>query len=520
MQYRIYPPIGIARMGDSPDYYIGPESPQLSFLPSKEPNGNTFRDEKGRIKRMGARFRIYEFENGVAVREITLDTDGIESIEWDVHLVNSKATKGWLNPNNDRKDLKIDSGRDSEGRLRIPQIQGRGKGKKPLKGVLRASAPPTTVKLGDILTDPQGHLIVLGGQGKANTWLGSMSDNPPTDIDNEGWWDDTSDGKVRARIRLKEGDQVIEVHAESAWVLVGPPDYAHAMEAIVTLYDLVLDRCRQFIFEGGTPKVSFTKHIYPVLRRTAFLRWTSFQASSGHGANQPPGKVGGMLEPDTVFRYMHLKEGPDAAQASQVRKYVFEHLKDPGNPTGGRGNMPKLSGLLTLTPIQYGWFKLWSNDQFEDDWDSSWDPFDPPQPSLEEIDVADQPEALTRAALDACVGGSFTPGLESGGVMQDTATYEGWFRISRLRNPGDLTQELGVPWQWDFIVACGESWWPSARPGQVFVKQSDGSIVGDRWTRYVADNEEVVKKWHQLGFVARDEDADQLSYIETERTLP
>ena len=515
-KYRIYPPIGIARVGDSPDYYLGPEAPQLNFLPPQEPGTDIYRDEKGRIKRMGAGVRIYEFENGVAIREITLDENDVESIEWDVHLVNSKAAYGSLNPGIDLKDLTIDSSTSDPkkpGQRRPVAIAGRNKGKQPLTGLLKASAPPTEVKLGDILTDPQGRLIVLGGHGKAGTWL---ADNPPSSIHNAGWWDDTSDGKVRARIRLKGSDEVF--HTESAWVLVGPPDYAHAVEAIVTLYDLVLDRCRQFVFEGGIPVVSFTKHIYPVLRRTAFMRWTSSAGNLGHGANRP------QLEPETMFRHMHTKGGPEAAQARQVRKYVFARLKEPGNPTGGTGNMPGLSNL-TLTPLQYEWFRLWSSvddhddDQFVDDWDNNWDPFDPPQPAFDQIAIEHQPEALTRAALDACVGGSFSPGLESGGTMADTMTYEDLFRISRLRNPGDLTQQLGVPWQSDFIIYCGESWWPSARPGQVLVKQSDGGIAEKRWTRNVP-NEEVVKKWSQLGFIVKDDDPAQIRYIETSRTLP
>ena len=292
-----------------------------------EPGANIYRDEKGRVKRMGARFRIYEFEQDemgqeVAKREITLDSDDVESIEWDVHLVNSKAVNN--NPGIDPKDLTIDSSTidpKTPGLRKPVIITGRNKGHQPLKGLLRASAPPTEIKLGDILTDPQGRLIVLGGHEKPGTWL---ADNPPLGIFNSGWWDDTSDGKVRARIRLNGSTEVF--HTESAWVLVGPPDYAHAVEAIVTLYDLILDRCQRFISGGGAPAVSFTKHIYPVLRRTAFMRWTSSVASSGHGANRPQVSVGGMLEPEEVFRFMHIKDGPDKAQARAVRKRVFARL--------------------------------------------------------------------------------------------------------------------------------------------------------------------------------------------------
>ena len=86
--FRIFPSIGIARVGDSPSgWYIGPEAPDLGFLP---PDG-LHRDAGGRIKRMAARFRVYEFEQNKPVREVTLDSEDIESIEWEVQLANTKA---------------------------------------------------------------------------------------------------------------------------------------------------------------------------------------------------------------------------------------------------------------------------------------------------------------------------------------------------------------------------------------------------------------------------------------------
>ncbi len=53
-RYRIYPSIGIARIGKSDATYIGPESPSMAVQgPFKE---------NGKIKKQVARFRIYEFE--------------------------------------------------------------------------------------------------------------------------------------------------------------------------------------------------------------------------------------------------------------------------------------------------------------------------------------------------------------------------------------------------------------------------------------------------------------------------
>ena len=63
--YAVHPAIGIARVGDSPDdYFVGPEAPGVAPSPSKPGAPSVrakFKDALKRIKRQGARFRIYEF---------------------------------------------------------------------------------------------------------------------------------------------------------------------------------------------------------------------------------------------------------------------------------------------------------------------------------------------------------------------------------------------------------------------------------------------------------------------------
>jgi hypothetical protein len=64
--YRIHPAIGIARVGDSAsECFVGPEAPGVP--PSlnrpnapRDPSAG-YKDDQGRIKRQGARFRIYEY---------------------------------------------------------------------------------------------------------------------------------------------------------------------------------------------------------------------------------------------------------------------------------------------------------------------------------------------------------------------------------------------------------------------------------------------------------------------------
>ena len=119
--YRIHPGIGIARVGDSDDeFFVGPEAPGVPAVlaqPGGSSNG-TYKDAAGRIKRQGARFRVYEYTEdsaGVvtAAREITAAE---AEIEWEVHLANRKAAAprfsggGRRNPQAPESELIIDAG--------------------------------------------------------------------------------------------------------------------------------------------------------------------------------------------------------------------------------------------------------------------------------------------------------------------------------------------------------------------------------------------------------------------------
>ena len=101
ISYRIHPGIGVARVGDSTDdYFLGPEAPGVPSTLTKAdapalPVGQTgkYKDSQSKIKRQGARFRIYEYTSNEAnvvtgVREITAAE---ARIDWEVHLANRKA---------------------------------------------------------------------------------------------------------------------------------------------------------------------------------------------------------------------------------------------------------------------------------------------------------------------------------------------------------------------------------------------------------------------------------------------
>ena len=281
--FRIHPTIGVARMGNSPEHYIGPETPGV---PANSDDGTTFksfRDTQGRILRQGARFRVFEYTEDAAgalsnPREVSLGND-VTDIEWRVHMANRKASffsfygqfgaddsyvnRSKLAPTQpikrdgddpQRTNLRnagIASAPDRANQLEIDPgeqlISQRQAG--PVE--LSNTKPNIPIKsLGTLLLDPNGRLIVLGGYGESNS-----TEVPPRQIEeyanNDTWFDDASDGSIKARIRLSDGSTV---DADPAWVMVGPPDFAPGIGNVVALSDTLWDTAvREVDFSASTP---------------------------------------------------------------------------------------------------------------------------------------------------------------------------------------------------------------------------------------------------------------------------
>ena len=90
--YAIYPAIGIARVGTSVEYYLGPET--SAGLPLNPGGGvfgpEHFRDAQGALKRQAARFHLYRNRSDGNAVAVTLDDPEIAEIRWTVHLANKK----------------------------------------------------------------------------------------------------------------------------------------------------------------------------------------------------------------------------------------------------------------------------------------------------------------------------------------------------------------------------------------------------------------------------------------------
>jgi len=527
--YRIHPSIGIARLGNQQgtgpqDYFIGPESPGHHPIP---PDGYK---RNGKIKRQGARFRVYEYETDEAtgelrpVREINSDH---ATIKWTVLLANTKASAQTFPPNDPpfprNSDIEDEDERQRLLSLRKEETINSGDpGPRPLDDFFLdtggTGGDDFRVHLGDLLTDDKGRLIVLGGYGKSFSPTGAELVGT---FNNDEWCDDSSDGIITAEITLNGAGGPVP-DRPTARVIVGPPDYAPAIETIVSLYDLAEDIATRLpagagpLPGPGEGTVSFARHIYPILRRTAQQHWVTKQADDGHA----PGKQADFLRAD-ILRLLRDPDASDTSPAFIARNHVLNYLAVPPGSTQPPGEypiMPLLSGEpdtgreLTLTLLQFERMVRWAKGDFDPD-----DGVDlnAPAPAFEQIDdVAEQVRALDRAGLDTAIGGSFYPGLEASRFLREESIWVAPFRVSDEVPAGALTEGMALPWQTDFL-ACRQGWWPANRPDRVKKRDpaNPSQFVDTDWEFDGISGESFTEgDWVRMAFVVQDSDA----FVESE----
>jgi L-Lysine epsilon oxidase N-terminal/L-lysine epsilon oxidase C-terminal domain/von Willebrand factor type A domain len=444
--YQIHPAIGIARVGNSPDeFFIGPE--RIGERP--DPPGG-FKDAQCRVKRQAARFRIFAHHDDGTAEEITAAE---ADISWTVHLVNSKAANPGRNNTESAADLTIDPGARTLNAANQRQLFD--------TGVIRFSdGPVTTVPLGEIRSDGDNHLLVLGGFGTSSSPPGSGFEGF---WGNDDWHDDVSDGPVTATIRIRATNDTPAVIG--AWVIVAPPKFAPHQDSVITLFDRTLQVMVSAGYATAPTTTSYTNDVFPILQRARDTRWVE--------------GVGG------------AHSWPDPVTADAQRQAIFGRLSVP---SGGGSDMPDLNGSDNrLTQIQYDHMTRWKDGNFTDDWAG----MPPPQAAI-------TPDGVDRAALEACVGGAFFPGIEAGGLDASsrpivTATnYNAAFRLDHaIVAPGGITHTMALPWQADFM-ACGDNWWPVPRPNDVIPRGQSSAV---KWARTLSGFGDMVDKWHTLGFV-------------------
>ena len=506
----IYPPIGVMRVGNSAhEYFIGP----LVSDPEPQTDEYAYRDKTGALKRQAAQFRIYGFNAaGKAIKELTSEN---ANITWHSHLANQKSS--WYQfqialdipeaatapPSllrnidvKDRNSLIIDGGEHSlsnkPNQHKGPRFEGEFQGQ--------------PVYLGEMRTDEKGHLIMLGGHGKSENINGDIA---ITFANNEGWYDDISDGPVTAEVEYKG----VKLKVDPAWVICGPPDYAPMQKSVRTMWDLMRDVAVTAGTLARPARPSFKNDILPIFERLTNLQWVNagFAAAFGWGGqfdyttsawkaklNDPsPANLEMRRTISNNFRRYDVS----GAEAPQLWPWLY----------GDAISIPSEGSVrqhATLTKLQLSFLDQWVKGDFDADYvDRTGCPYVPPAVTIDSLPVAEQPDMLTRAAMEFCLADAFHPGCEMTWPMRTAGMYSAPFRLKHApkmplvdstyygpvmnsdiftlaKGPllggqvaGGVTRWMAIPWQTD-TASCRDGYtsaydpylptfWPARVPNNI-----------------------------------------------------
>jgi L-Lysine epsilon oxidase N-terminal/L-lysine epsilon oxidase C-terminal domain len=458
-ELKVYPPIGIARVGNAggpDDYVIGPEliggAPTLPGSGPEQPARyvDDFRTAKGEIKRQAARFRIFAHLKDGSVKEVTAAS---AQIDWRVAVANLKA--GWYEFNQAmdlgklsqnalqrNRDLVLDS--SQRWRLDIiptpRSITGRNSSAVRLEDGTFWCQP---VYLGELRTDADGRLIFLGGKGAAQAFRSET--RPLTFANNSGWHDDLCDGPVRAKVTFP-GYPPID--AEPGYVSVTPPNYAPGLFGLVTMDDVVREVFYDQKWISPPAKTSFTKDVLPLFQRLTGLQWVNHGLFIMHG-------FGSALDAQDSKAVAKLNENSPANTV--WRTSVLGLFRDPN--VGGTlkedlvpqdygdavdtifANGPKdAAALLAVTKTQYAHLKRWAAGDFDSDLPPS---MGVPNVSFSALTPELQVEHLERASLHDCLGGPFHPAMELTWVMRIPLLWKSPYRLNVLPGESPAKQDFG-----------------------------------------------------------------------------
>lgn len=611
---RIHPAIGMARVGNSRDYYLAPESmagePQsgtdltggLPIRPDSEDTPITsaeLRDSNGALKRQAARFRIYHYPSdtpqryptGVEVEEVRIGSKlggkAVTDILWTVHLANKKAacwildeelgerafqdgkTPALRNPDYGNADaperlrrLVIDAGPraiaatgtggapaqadfdagseasywSGDSRRTVADypkqfpadafkpdqlytpVNGPGDMPQDGDGSGGAYMPPATNSpidyLGTSMTDAHGRLVVVGGHGRATGFSETTSGAPqerfklPGFVNNDGWFDDTSDGPVTATLVFDDGSQMAVPH--SAWVVVTDPSYAPQIRNAVTLWDdahdswvrlmglapELYDPSAKGAYSGfrSDYKPVFDTDIKPIFIAAGLQQWAVNLNQTGLEGHIHSTKI---TADDDAQSWFDLDSFIRDARPDSLAPVDNGTAKGSTNETAPL--MPLSLGdagyaLLTLSQTQYFFMQRWSAKAFSK---SGGTPLN-------------AGEFLDKATLVNCLGGRFNPGIDMTFIIRDPALYDpnwkdpsvGPFRIHDARldyakvqpgqpflgvgytplraqtlvEPGDLCKFMAVPWHTDYNSCATHT--PSPNPGGPLTDENGDPVPG------------------------------------------
>ena len=555
VSYRIHPAIGVGRVGNSPQsYYLAPET--IGGLPIEpDPNGlpivqkgkpkyvEKFKDELGMIRRQAATFKIYRSIDGGPEEVVDINDASIDRIEWTVHVANKKAAwwnfvpllgdlmfgklnsyKSWQNPpaawnlppnpwtGLPWTNLRNSSVTDAKGRQQLIIDPGPRTLTQPKQSAQFDKNDPTypfvsfpnpndisqglsVQTLGEMRTDPNGNLLVLGAFGRAGgsetiTGFGG----------GDTWTDDIADGPVTAKVYLKGNKVPVEL---KAWVVMGSPKFAPELVNISTWDDVIIDMAIKY--KNALPKVydakkwktndgwnpdfmvNYDKDIQPFLDRIADYQWvgtvpsmTAFirPAFDARDASEKNRK-----NREKFLSYFRkpskIQQATAAAPGALVDGQANQLFSDATvkNPDAGIPLMPLNSGtnsvrnnipdkFSVITDTQYYCLEQWAKGKFSAD-----------SPGI----VIPGVNPLDAAAVGNCVGEPMCPGIEVTWSVRNPIIYDNAYIIKHAHDeayyqkhgldpnrdecepidwknpyvgtgcePGDLTKRMAIPWQADF----------------------------------------------------------------------
>ncbi|ASP39096.1 hypothetical protein CHH28_10580 [Bacterioplanes sanyensis] len=647
--FRVHPAINFARVGNSEEYYIAPETAAgelldketglfggLPIKPGTEDTpitANDFRDQTPdqKVKRQAARFRIFVYEGIADYRDPTdcppgkecssgevypskvkgkevcigdvVDGKTVTDIVWSVHLANKK-NNSWSIESANGQEEGIRAYRNGQ----TPPIRNPSYGSMPNSDdrlrKLVIDAGPRTIKssdnnvivdfdaatpstyidntgniaqadypvsfpadhfenqnpssgdittLGQMTIEPgSGRLIVVGGYGNAFAFVDADGNKPELNdaIDNDGWFDDVSDGPVNAIVKFDDGSHATVV---AGWFVCTDPGYAPQIRNVVSTWDDVFNTWVEQLglvpqlYSGGKYdndyQASFYQDVMPVFHGAFLQRWSTNlpgQAVNGHNwvaAIQP---------------------SDDPTKKIPNFDSLIRDPNDPQQSEEGGKKMPLALGdaqksFLSLTTTQYFLMKQWyaGRSTTED--------------NERHLGVG---EKLDKVVLENCLGGRYSPGIDLTFIVRDINLYHqkwhdgtGPFRINQQQldygnanvgqpflnigyiplnrnavEPGDLSKFMAQPWHTDYNSCAVHEpdpnppgnntlyWsWPAQRPvqvhpadlcsfddktqrwnlgGQLFSVRGKGTETEypqeqGRFQQYI----DYLENWHKTGFV-------------------
>jgi hypothetical protein len=365
-KFRIYPSIGIARMGNGParkdQVIFSPEIPWDNLFDDDQ----EYRTKAGALKKQAQRFYIYECDSkGKPVRMIS---PAEYDIDWSVEVANKKPF--WYDFNNSL-DLSVMANNqnlsptffDKEiapavgAKRRNPNVLDMGEQHKgghdyrkelvnsPPKvsvsadhkrQVIKGKFPYTPGKKLSLLADSLKAKVKQVNLGTAEYDQGTLIYYPadgisaslnPSDLntdfaDNSNWYDDICDGRITAKIKDKKTGKSYDLadSQSAAWVASAPPDYAPQIQPISTMYDLVCGAAN----DTYNPELSL---VFPMMYRLYRMQWVNLGDFLAPSFRETMDK----LAKEDNFKYIYDKGNTKKEQlkAKTIRKKIFDLFRNP-----------------------------------------------------------------------------------------------------------------------------------------------------------------------------------------------